>query len=371
MRKIAKTIVFSAILAQVFVSAVGADEATRQRLIHFFGGWYSWYPNSLIRVSGTREVEIPGFETYRVDRSCESKFHRESNVVLFDAGKDEIFVGEVFHDLPRRMAKRPFEAAADVPPIEGSLTEGYGLPVKVRVEDGARGALKPIAITIRHAENASVSIPGFVSSDGATLLIGEFHPLSSDAQAVRRKLLAETPGIRRGSGRFSVAEFVDFQCERCRVRAPEVQKLVKEKGGTVETHLLPLTRVHDWAFPAAEYGAALANLDTAMYLKYEETLFTREGMTAEAARDVASDIAEAAGAKAKFDAELSTGRARERVVRDIRLAVRLGLSGTPSFLHEGNFVSSEKDLFEAYLRGKLAPAAPAAPPKAGAGKPAG
>ena len=364
-----KILVFSAVLALLSVYPAGADEATRQRLIHFFGGWYSWYPNSMIRVSGTREVEIPGFETYRVDRTCESKYHRESNVVLFDAGKDEIFVGEVFHDLPRRMAKRPFDAAADVPPIEGSLTEGYGLPVKVRVEDGAgRGALKPIAITIRHAENAPVSIPGFVSSDGATLLIGEFHPLSSDAQAVRRKLLAESPGIRRGSGRFSVAEFVDFQCERCRVRAPEVQKLVKEKGGTVETHLLPLTRAHDWAFAAAEYGAALANLDTAMYAKYEETLFTREGMSAEAAHDVASDIAEAAGAKAKYEAELSSGRARERVVRDIRLAVRLGLSGTPSFLHDGNFVSGEKDLFEAYLRGKLAPAAPA---KAGAGKPAG
>jgi hypothetical protein len=58
------------------------------------------------------------------------------------------------------------------------------------------------------------------------------------------------------------------------------------------------------------------------------------------------------------------------VVRDIRLAIRLGLSGTPSFLHDGNFVSGERELFEAYLRGKLSP-----PPKtdapAPASKPAG
>jgi protein-disulfide isomerase len=357
-----KILVFTALLARLLVSPAGADEATRQRLIHFFGGWYAWYPNSLIRVSGSREVEIPGFETYRVDRTCESKFHRESNVVLFDAAKDQIFVGEVFHDLPRRMAKRPFDAAADVPLIEGSLTEGYGLPVKVRVEDGARGTLKPITISIRHAEKAPVSIGGFVSTDGATLLIGEFHALSSDAQAIRQKLLAESPGIRTASGRFSVAEFLDFQCERCRVRAPEVKKAVQERGGVVEVHLLPLTRVHDWAFAAAEYAAALANVDPALYAKFEETVFAREGMTGEAARDVASDVAEAAGAKAKYEAELSSGRARERVARDIRLAIRLGLSGTPAFLHEGNFVSGEKDLFEAYLRDKLAPPAPPAKP---------
>jgi hypothetical protein len=365
-----KTLVLAAFLTAVFVRPACADEEIRQRLIHFFAGWYSWYPNSMMRVAGSREVEIPGFETYRVARSCESKLHQESNVALVDRAKDEVFVGEVFHDLVRRMSKRPFEAAADVRPIEGSLAEAYGLPVKVEVGEGTRGLLKPITITIRHAENAPVSIPGFVSDDGATLMIGEFHPLASDAQAVRRKLLDESPGIRPAKGSFYVTEFIDFQCERCRVRAPEVKKAVTEKGGAVESRLLPLTKVHDWAFAAAEYGAALANVDAALYGKYEASLLAREGMNGAAARDLASDIAEAAGAKEKFEAELSSGRARERVVRDIRLAIRLGLSGTPSFLHEGNFVSGERELFEAYLRSKLSP-----PPKtdvpAPAAKPAG
>jgi predicted DsbA family dithiol-disulfide isomerase len=353
-----KTLVFSALLTLFVAAPARADEETRQRLIHFFGGWYSWYPNSLIRVAGSREVEIAGFETYRVQRTCESKLHQESNVALVDRAKDEVFVGEVFHDLGRRMAKRPFDAAADVPPIEGSLAEAYGLPVKLKLGERGRGALKPVTIVIYHAENAPVGIPGFVSDDGATLMIGEFHPLSSDAQAVRRRLLEETPGIRPAKGSFSVTEFIDFQCERCRIRAPEVKKAVTEKGGSVEVRLLPLTKIHNWAFPAAEYAAALANVDPALYAKYEEALFAREGMTAAAARQIASDVAEAAGAKEKFETELSSGRARERVVSDIRLAIRLGLSGTPSFLHEGNFVSGERELFEAYLRGKLSAAAP-------------
>lgn len=350
-----KILVVGALLAALLVAPARADEETRQRLIHFFGGWYSWFPNTVIQVKSSREVEIPPFETYRVNRFCESKFHQESNVALVDRAKDEVFVGEVFHDLSRRMAKRPFDAVADVPPIEGSLSEAYGLPVKVKLDEGGRGPLKPITITIRHAENAPVSIPGFVSEDGATLMLGEFQPLSSDAQAVRRKLLDETPGIRPAKGGFSVMEFLDFQCERCRIRAPEVRRAVTEKGGVIETHLLPLTKVHNWAFAAAEYAAALANVDPALYPKYEDALFARDGMTGAAARQIASDIAEAAGAKEKFEAELSSGRARERVVSDIRLAIRLGLSGTPSFLHDGNFVSGERELFEAYLRSKFPP----------------
>ena len=365
-----KILVLALLFSQFAVSPLRADEETRQRLVRFFGGWYSWYPNTIIQVKDSREVEIAGFETYRVNRFCDSKFHQESNVALVDHSRDEVFVGEVFHDLVRRMAKRPFDPAADVLPIEGSLTEAYGLPVKLKLDDGmARGSLRPIGITIRHAENGLVTIPGFVSADGASLLIGEFQPLSSDAQSVRRRLLAESAGIRPSKGDFYVTEFLDFQCERCRVRAPEVKKVVTERGGAVEVRLLPLTKVHDWAFAAAEYAAALAAVSPAQYAKYEDALFSREGLNAAAVRDLASDIAEASGQRDKFDGELSSGRARQRVLRDIRLAIRLGLSGTPAFLHEGNFVSGEPELFEAYAKEKV-PAAPRAEPANRVSKPA-
>lgn len=349
-----KTLLFAAVLSVVAVSPAAADEETRNRLIRFFGGWYSWFPNSIIHVRDSSEVVLPGYECYRVQRTCESKAHRESNVALVDRARDEVFVGEVFHDLVRRMAKRPFDAAADLPLIQGSLAEAYGLPVGLKLEAATRKSLRPITISIQHKENANVSIGGFVSDDGASVLLGEFHPLSSDAQAVRRRILEESRGIRVSKGSFYVNEFLDFQCERCRARAPEIKKAVVEKGGAVEVRLLPLTRIHDWAFAAAELAAALANVDPTLYAKFEETLFARGAeMNAQSARDLASDIAEAAGAKERVESEISSGRARERVVTDIRLAMRLGLSGTPSFLHEGNFVSSEKELFEAYLLTKF------------------
>lgn len=351
---------FLTLLLVFGASSVRADEETRNRLIRFYGGWYSWFPNTMVIVRETREVDVPGYEAYRVVRRTESKAHQESTVALVDKGRDEVFVGQAFHDDVRRFAKRPFDLDVDIPTIEGSLTGAYGMPVKVRVEDRPRGVLKPITVSIRHVESAIVTIPGFVSEDGATLLVGEFHPLSSEAPAVRKRLIAERPGIRPASAKFYVTEFIDFQCERCRVRAPEVKAATTESGGAVEVRFFPLTRVHDWAFAAAEQGAALGNVDPALYTKFEDALFARAAtMSAEAARALASDVAEAAGVKAAFQKELTSGRARERVVNDLRLGIRLGITGTPAFIHEGNLVSAEKELFETYLRGKVPP--PASP----------
>ncbi|MEO8349992.1 MAG: hypothetical protein ABI610_13880, partial [Acidobacteriota bacterium] len=252
-----------ALLLAFLPSSLRADEETRNRLIRFFGGWYSWFPNTLILVKETREVDVPGFEAYRVGRRTESKAHQESNVALIDRGKDEVFVGQALHDDVRRFAKRPFDPDVDIPTIETSLSEAFGMPVRVRLEDRPRGSLKPIVISVRHVESAIVMVPGFVSEDGSTILLGEFHPLSSEAQAVRKRLIAERPGIRPASAKFYVNEFIDFQCERCRVRAPEVKSAATEAGGAVEVRLFPLTRIQDWAIAAAEQGAALGNVDPA------------------------------------------------------------------------------------------------------------
>lgn len=339
------------------------DPATRQSLIRHFGGWFSYYPGSRVSVRETDEVAIPGLTAYRVQRHSESERHRESHVALVDAAGGEVFVGRVLHDDSRASSRRPFDPSSDVPSIEAHLTDLFGLPVGVTPGPGSRGALREIAIAVRQAPGASVSLPGYVSNDGASLLLGEFQTLKEGAEGFRRRLLAESPGVRSGPGEFTLVEFLDFQCDRCRVRAPEVRKFVSERGGSVEVHLLPLAKVHPWAFAAAESAAALASVASELFLEYEEGLFARaEGMTETAARGLAADIAEAGGSKEAFEAEVANGRARERVLSDIRLATRLGITGTPFFLHEGVLVSGERDLLETYLREKLprSPPTPAA-----------
>jgi hypothetical protein len=72
-------------------------------------------------------------------------------------------------------------------------------------------------------------------------------------------------------------------------------------------------------------------------------------MSIAAARELASDIAAAGGVGEAFAAEIASGRARGRVLRDISLAMRLGLVTTPSFLYRGTLLPGEKGLFEDYL----------------------
>jgi hypothetical protein len=251
-----------------------------------------------------------------------------------------------------------------VPDMEAALRDLFGLPVRVELRSPPRGALRPLTVSVREdkEQDAFATRTGFVSGDGATLMLGEFRPASESPTAFREKLLGESAGVRVETGRFTVTEFMDFQCDRCRVRTPDVRRVVLEKGGTVEIRFLPLVKMHDWAFAAAESAAALAGVKPELYRRYEESVFARaEGMSIAAARELASDIAGAAGAGEAFAAEIASGRARGRVLRDISLAMRLGVMATPSFLYRGTLLPGERGQFEDYLWQSL-PAPPRTTP---------
>jgi hypothetical protein len=230
----------------------------------------------------------------------------------------------------------------------------YGLPSSILLGEGTRGALIPLRVSIRQAEKASASLPGFVSQDGATLLLGEFRPFGFDPGAWRDRLLSESPGVRPQKGSFIVTAFIDFQCERCRRRTPQLRDFVWTHGGALEIRFLPLVKVHDWAFAAAESAAALALISPALYARYEETLFPKAPtMTEKGARELGADVAEAAGVRDAYETELSSGRASARVLRDVELALKLGLNSTPVFFYRGALLMGEPRLAEDYIQSKL------------------
>jgi Thioredoxin len=362
-----------ALVLSCAASLASAQPTVREKIAGYFQGWYAHIPGSQILVKPAREVVLPGLETYRVERQSSSKTHQEINLALYDAARGEVFVGDVFHDPDRSRADRPLDPGRDLPNIETSLRELFGLPVKVVLSPVPRGALTPLTVAIREDKDgdAFATQAGFVSNDGSTLMLGEFHSIAESPAAFRERVLRERPGIATERGRFTVTEFLDFQCERCRVRTPDVRRAVEARGGAVEVRFLPLVKVHDWAFAAAECAAALAGVNTALYRRYEETVFARaEGMSAAAARELASDIADAAGASAAFQAELSSGQARNRVLGDIGLGLRLGIHGPPAFVLDGRLVPVERGFLENalfLLRGKPSAPAPTAVPRGSGG----
>jgi len=345
------------VLVVVFVGA-GPASPLRDRLISFYTGWFARIPGTHFIASPAPDVVVPGYTAYLVSRAADPAAppglsRNESTVALVGSG-GEVFVGDVLHDSQRVAAKRPFEPAADLPNMKASLEEGFGVPVRVERRGDARGALLPLSVLVRLEGNTFASRPAFVSSDGATLLLGEFHPIAESPESWRKKILAAAPGVRTDTGSFFVTEFLDFQCERCKRRTPEGRAAARQLGGAVDVHFLPLVKSHDWAFSAAESAAALAGIGggagAALYARYEEMVFARsEGMTAAGARQLAADVAESVGERERFEAELSSGKARERVVRDVELATRLGVGATPAFVLDGRLVPGERGFLEGEL----------------------
>ena len=189
-----------------------------------------------------------------------------------------------------------------------------------------------------------------------TILLGEFFPLDVAPSATRAKLFAGSGAVPASSKKaiFSVTAFIDFQCEKCRVRTPQVRDFAWTHGGELAVRFLPLVKIHNWAFAAAESAAALAAVSPALYPKYEDAIFARAAaMDEKAARDVATDIAEAAGVGEAFAAELSSGRARDLVIGDINLGLRLGVNGTPVFFYRGAWLTAEPDLAENFIEARL------------------
>jgi protein-disulfide isomerase len=369
MRKPLAVLTFAAmrkVLFLAFLIALGrlparADEATRQRVGRYFTGWYSMCPGTKVTVTEAKEIAIPGYEAYRAERACELKNRNESSVTLVDDARAQIFVGQVLHDDSRR--DKPFSAPTDLPMIQGVLRSEFGLPIAITAKGGVHGALVPLDIRIQQAPGAVAILPGFVSQDGASVLLGEFFPFDVAPDVTRAKLLSEPPApAPPKKALFTVTAFIDFQCEKCRVRTPQVRDYAWSHGGALQTRYLPLVKVHDWAFAAAESAAALSNVSPALADNYEREIFAKAAsMNEKAARDLAADVAEAAGAKAAFEAEISSGRARDRVVADVNLALRLGLNGTPVFFFRGAWLTSERDLPERYIEGRLSqPSKPAA-----------
>jgi len=349
--------VFLSILGVFCALCASADDAAKARVARYFTQWYSVCPGTKVTVTAMPEVVIPGYDAYRAERACELKNRNESGITLVDKAGKEIFVGQVLHDDTRR--DRPFVAATDLPVFRGALQDMFGLPVNLALGQGQRGSLVPLVVRILEAPNAVASVGGFASQDGASILVGEFFPLDVEPNVTRAKLLA-APGPPPAAKKsiFSVTAFIDFQCERCRVRTPQVRTFAWAHGGEVQVRFLPLVKIHNWAFAAAECAAALAAVSPPLYAKYEEAIFPRAGdMNETSARDVANDVAQAAGVGDAYVAELSSGRARKRVLDDIELGLRLGLNGTPVFFYRGAWLSSEPELAENYIQKELEEAA--------------
>ncbi|MCL2932538.1 MAG: DsbA family protein [Trichodesmium sp. MAG_R03] len=149
--------------------------------------------------------------------------------------------------------------------------------------------------------------------------------------------IGDSPTFGSTDQKIVLFEFSDFQCPFC----AKVQKNLKEFMDKHEDRVtlvfkhLPLTRIHPQAIPAAK--AAWAAQQQGRFWEYHDALFEQqdkleEQLYIEVANNLGLDID-------KFNSDRQSEEAIASIETDFKLAQKIGISGTPFFVMNGETFS--------------------------------
>ena len=149
--------------------------------------------------------------------------------------------------------------------------------------------------------------------------------------------IGESPTFGSTDKKIVLFEFSDFQCPFC----AKVQKNLKEFMDKHEDRVtlvfkhLPLTRIHPQAIPAAK--AAWAAQQQGRFWEYHDALFEQQDKIEE---QLYIDIANNLGLDIdKFNSDRQSQEAIASIETDFKLAQKIGISGTPFFVMNGETFS--------------------------------
>ncbi|MEW6208863.1 MAG: thioredoxin domain-containing protein [Acidobacteriota bacterium] len=142
----------------------------------------------------------------------------------------------------------------------------------------------------------------------------------------------DQPSKGRADAMVTIVEFTDFECASCARAQPVIARLMAEYGDRVRLIVrdFPLEK-HPRAFKAAE--AAEAARDQGKYWQYVEVLFANQSALQIA--DLKQYATRVGLDREKFDAALDSGRFSDKVQRDLREGMKVGVNGTPTIFVNG------------------------------------
>lgn len=136
----------------------------------------------------------------------------------------------------------------------------------------------------------------------------------------------------KGTGDILITEYSDYQCPACKGAYFTVERLLEEYDGEIslEYKHFPLRSIHPYAQSSAE-AAECAN-DQGKFWEYTDLLFQNSpALTKRDLKNYASQL----GLNKSFDACLDSSAKKVIVDSDYSQALKIGLTGTPSFFVNG------------------------------------
>jgi protein-disulfide isomerase len=128
-------------------------------------------------------------------------------------------------------------------------------------------------------------------------------------------------------GKITVVEFFDYNCGYCRKAFPDVMKMI---GGDKDIRLV--MKEFPILGPGSTYAAraALASRKQGKYWEYHLAMMRHEGRIDEATAD---EVADSIGLDVnKLKADMKSDEVEQVISRNIDLAERLNIQGTPAFI---------------------------------------
>lgn len=154
-----------------------------------------------------------------------------------------------------------------------------------------------------------------------------------------------------GTGNVTLVEYGDFQCPSCASYFPVLES-VKEKYGdriTFQFRHFPLTQIHQNAMAAHRAAEAAAKQDK--FWEMHDLLYERQNLWAQSnnAAAIMEDYAtELALNVEQFKSDFASAEVNATINADIAAGNEFGISGTPSFVLNGEKIENPEPTIDAF-----------------------
>lgn len=219
----------------------------------------------------------------------------------------------------------------------GILT--YSFPVKTATRIDPHLEEQVLEIIRQHPEVVIESLQAYQKQQQEDLK-AQRQAFSQELKTNPQALIGDSPTLGSPKANVVLIEFSDFQCPYCAKVRETIEEFIAKHGNEVlfVYKYLPLTSIHSQALPAAQ--AAWAASQQGKFWEYHDALFGQQEKLSE---ELYLEIAKTLNLNLeKFNSDRNN--ATTAIERDIQLASKLGLEGTPSFVMNDTFFSGLVEL---------------------------
>ncbi|MBD2354664.1 DsbA family protein [Tolypothrix sp. FACHB-123] len=211
------------------------------------------------------------------------------------------------------------------------LVVSWSLPVQAATSVSSKLEQQVLQILREHPEVIIESVQTYQQQQQQQLKQVR-QAFLQDLKINSQSVIGESPTTGASQSKIVLVEFSDFQCPYCAEAHKTLKQLLvkhQNKITLVYKHL-PLIPIHDQALPAAK--AAWAANQQGKFWEYHDALFANQNQLGEAlyidtAKSLHLDLE-----KFKNDAFGANNIAEKSIAKDIQLAEKLGIDGTPFFV---------------------------------------